>query len=231
MYLDGVVHNRKEWESMKERYDPADPRRKPRAWGQELIDHYNYATGPVGIRVDWGPGRGAKNGYAMGLELFLEKAITDPGLVKEMFDFWADFVIELAQSYVARCCIDFFYFVEDGMGYKNSSLVSPDMYRDLWTPAIRKVTDFLRGHGIDIIGYWSSGCLKPLIPVLLDVGVNLYFPLEVAAGMDALALRREYGKDILMIGNIARQALMDGPTAVEKEFYAKVPPLIESGGG
>ena len=85
-------------------------------------------------------------------------------------------------------------------------------------------------YGIDIIGHYSSGNQIPLIPVLLDIGVNLYAPLEVAAGMDAQALRNRFGKDILLLGNISRQALMDGPQAVEQEFYAKVPPMMASGG-
>lgn len=229
-YLAGSVSDRRDWEALKKRYDPTDPRRKPRSWGSELIDYYNTTSGPVGLRIDWGPGRGVKNGYTMGLERFLETLIDDPGLVKDMLDFWADFVIEVARDFVTQCRIDFAYFAEDGIGYKNSSLVSPKMYHRLWIPAMRKVTDFLNRHGIHLIGHYSSGNLLPLIPVLLDIGVNLYFPLEVAAGMDARELRRKFGKDILLIGNISRQALMDGPQAVEREFYAKVPPLVAQGG-
>jgi len=229
-YLKGVVHNRRDWEALKSRYDATDPRRKPRAWGPELIEYYNSATCPVGLRIAWGPGRGAKNGYTMGLERFMEVLIDDPGLIKDMFDFWADFVIEAAGDLVTHCKIDFAYLSEDGMGYKNGTLVSPKMYRELWLPGMRRVTDFLHTHGVDVIGHYTSGNQIPLIPVLLDIGVNLYAPLEVAAGMDAQTLRKRYGRDILLLGNISRQALMDGPEAVEKEFYAKVPPMMASGG-
>ncbi len=229
-YLDGVVHDRADWEALKRRYDPHDPRRKPRAWSDELIAHYNATSGPVGLRIDWGPGRGAKNGYTMGLERFLETLIDDPGLVKNMFDFWADFVIEASREFLSRCKVDFVYFAEDGMGYKNGTLVSPRMYRELWVPGMRKVTDFLHSYGIDVIAHYSSGNQTPIIPALLEIGVNLYFPLEVAAGMDAATLRRRFGKDILLIGNVSRQALMDGPTAVDREFYAKVPAMMRSGG-
>ena len=229
-YLDGVVHNRQEWNALTKRYNPHDPRRQSRAWGEELINHYNTTSNPVGLRIDWGPGRGAKNGYTMGMELFLETLITDPGLVADMFDFWADFVIEASRDLVTQCKIDFVFFAEDGIGYKNSTLVSPKMYRELWLPSMRRVTDFLHSHGIDIIAHYSSGNQIPIIPVLLDIGVNLYFPLEVAAGMDAPTLRKRFGKNILLIGNIARQALMDGTEAVEREFYAKVPPMMASGG-
>ena len=42
--------------------------------------------------------------------------------------------------------------------------------------------------------------------------------------------KQQFGRDILLIGNISRQALMDGPDAVEHEFAAKVPHLVEQGG-
>ena len=180
--------------------------------------------------VDWGPGRGPKNGYAMGLEPFLETVITDPGLVKDMFDFWADFVIATARDWFEHVHFDFVYFVEDGIGYKNSTLVSPAMYQALWIPALRKVVDFLHGYGVDLIAHYTSGDIGPLIPTLMDIGINMYFPLEVAAGMDAPALRKQYGRDIRLIGNIARQALMDGPAAIDEEFRRKVPPLMADGG-
>ena len=229
-YVGAVVENRQDWEALKQRYDPNDPRRLPRAWGPELIDYYNNVTSPVGLRIDWGPSRGVKNGYSMGLERFLEVLMDDPGLAKDMLDFWADFCIEASRDIVSQCQIDYAYFSEDGIGYRNSSLVSPKMYRQIWIPAMRKVVEFLQTHGVHIIGHYSSGNLLPLIPVLLDIGVNLYFPLEVAAGMDARELRKQYGRELLLIGNISRQALMDGPEAVKAEFAAKVPDLMAEGG-
>ena len=64
----------------------------------------------------------------------------------------------------------------------------------------------------------------------MKAGFNTFAPLEVAAGMDAIKLREEYGNRILLMGNISRQSLMDGPKAVEKEFYRKVPYLMKQGG-
>lgn len=229
-YIAGTVSTRADWEKLKERYRPDSPHRKPRSWGPELWDHYNSSSSPVGLGIVWGPGRGPKNGYCMGLEPFLEKVIDDPGLVKDMFDFWADFVIAAARDWLEHCHFDYVYFSEDGMGYKNSTLVSPRMYKELWIPGMRKVTDFFHSHGIDIIGYWTSGNIKPLISTLLDIGVNTHYALEVAAGMDVRELRKEFGRDLRLVGNLSRQALMDGPGAVEEEFYAKVPQLVAEGG-
>ena len=93
-----------------------------------------------------------------------------------------------------------------------------------------QLRDFLRSHGVQAIGHYTSGNITPLIPSFLEAGINLLGPLEVAADMDAVALRKEYGKDLLLMGNIGRAALMAGPKAVEEEFNAKVPWLMEQGG-
>lgn len=228
-YLAGSVHDRADWEEMKNRFDPSDPRRKPRAWSDELIEHYNSSDSPLGLRINWGPGRGIKNGYMLGMEAFLDKLTSQPELIADMFEFWADFVIETARDWLGRVRFDFAFLNEDGMGFKNSTMVSPETYRRLWSPPMRRVTDFLRAGGVEVIGYLTSGNIRPLIPVLLELGVNLHMPLECAAGLDARELRRQF-PELLMIGNISRQSLMDGPAAVEKEFRDKVPPLMESGG-
>ncbi len=229
-YLAGPVAGREDWRRMQKRFDPSDPRRLPRSWGSELFEFYNNFVGPVGMRIDWGPGRGIKNGYMMGHDRFLRTVVDEPGLLEEMFEFWADFVVELARPWVENVRFDFAFFNEDGMAYKNSTIVSPQTYRRIWGSYLRKVADFLRGRGIDVIGYNTSGNVRPLIPVLLELGVNMHQPLECAAGMDARQLRREYGRELLLIGNISRQALMDGPRAVEAEFAAKVPELMDAGG-
>lgn len=229
-YLAGPVAGRDGWQRMQERFDPADPRRKPRSWGPELFEHYNSSPGPVGMRIDWGPGRGIKNGCMMGHDRFLHTLIDEADLPADMFAFWADFVIEAARDWLDNVRFDFAWLSEDGMGFKNSTMVSPETYRRIWGPPLRKVSDFLRSHGVDVIGYHTSGNVRPLIPALLELGVNMHQPLECAAGLDARELRREYGRELLLIGNISRQALMDGPAAVEAEFNAKVPELMEAGG-
>ena len=229
-YLDGAVHNRDEWEDMKRRYDPSDIRRFPNGWTDELIDIYNRGGSPVALSSHWGAGRGPKNGYTLGLEKFLEILYDDPGFVHDIFDFWADFLIELWRPVVSKMKVDYAVLNEDGLAYKTASLIGPDAYRNFWMPYVKRVIDFLKGHGIRIFSFYTSGNIEPLIPVLLETGFNLFGPLEVASGMDVRRLKAEYGRDILLYGNISRQALMDGGDSVEKEVAAKIAVLEEYGG-
>ena len=53
--------------------------------------------------------------------------------------------------------------------------------------------------------------------------------LEVAAGEDALALKKRYGKDIVLVGNVDKRALIRGEAEIDREV-AKVRALLAQGG-
>jgi uroporphyrinogen decarboxylase len=48
--------------------------------------------------------------------------------------------------------------------------------------------------------------------------------------MDPLAVRKQYGHDLLLIGGIDKRVLAQDKRAIEAELYAKLPPLLEDGG-
>ena len=53
--------------------------------------------------------------------------------------------------------------------------------------------------------------------------------MEVASGMDALAVRKKFGKDLMMIGNIDKRKLAAGKNEIDEEVL-KVKELIKDGG-
>ena len=97
-------------------------------------------------------------------------------------------------------------------------------------PRYKKITDLLRSYGVDVIYLDSDGNVEQLIPLWLEVGINFLWPFEVAAGNDAVALRKKYGKDLIIGGTIDKRALIKGKEAIREEVMSKVPFLLESGG-
>ncbi len=229
-YTEFPVKDRDDWEDMRRRYDPHDIRRYPKSWGKEFVDYCSEAEKPVGLGFVWGPGRGPMGGYGMGVERFLSTFAKDPDWIHDIFCSYADFVIELTRPIVREIKLDYVSVMEDGIAYANGPLVSPSIYREFYLPYVKKVLTFFRSHGVKIIGEYTSGDFEPLIPLFMEAGYNLLWPLESAAGMDAVKLRERYGERLLLMGNIGREALMDGKRAVEKEFNSKVPHLAEQGG-
>jgi len=97
-------------------------------------------------------------------------------------------------------------------------------------PRYKQVTDFLHSQGVDIIHIDSDGNVNELIPIWLEVGINFPWPLEVAAGVDPIALRKKYGKDIILGGGIDKRTFLKGKEAIHEEVMSKVPFLAETGG-
>ncbi len=116
------------------------------------------------------------------------------------------------------------------MAYKSGPLISPAMVRKFMMPRYRKITDLLHSYGVDVINIESDGNLNELIPLWLESGINYVSPLEVAAHNDAGALRKKYGKDLILSGNIDKRALIKGKEAIREEVMSKVPFLLEQGG-
>ena len=124
--------------------------------------------------------------------------------------------------------IDAFIIWED-MGYERVRWYLRRMARQFMLPRYRKVVDFLRGRGVKYIGLDSDGQIDPLIPVWLDAGLNCLYPFEVQAGMDVLAVRKKYGKELRLWGGVDKRALASGPEAIDAEL-ARLHPLMREGG-
>jgi uroporphyrinogen decarboxylase len=135
----------------------------------------------------------------------------------------------VARRVVKDLRVDFVRFWED-MAYKSGPLISPEMFRKFMIPRYKAITDFLHSNGIDIIHVDSDGNIEELIPDWLKVGVNFPWPLEVAAGMDAVALRKKYGKALIMSGNIDKRSFLKGKETLREEVMSKVPFLCKTGG-
>lgn len=228
-YLDWPVKTLDDWRKLKPRFDPADPRRYPINWGDELIEYYKTVDHPIGLMIC---GFYYFGRQLMGTIGFLTAFYKNPELIHEMMDFWADFLIESNKEAVETLKSDGLDYVGiwEDLAYRHGPLVSPRLSREFILPNYKKLTNFLRHNGIDVILVDTDGNPSALIPLLLEGGVNGLYPLEVAAGMDAVALRKEYGKRLLLIGNIDKRALFKGKSAIEKEVESKLPYLKERGG-
>ena len=115
------------------------------------------------------------------------------------------------------------------MAYKTASLINPRLYRKLFFKYYRRIVDILRGAGIDILSLDSDGNVEELIPVWLDCGINYIWPMEVAAGMDVVQLRKRFGKELLLGGGMDKRVLATSKTAIREMVDDKIH-LMQEGG-
>jgi len=97
------------------------------------------------------------------------------------------------------------------------------------TPRYRRITDLLYGHGVALIGLDSDGNTEELLPIWIDCGINAHFPIEIAAGMDPIRLRKQYGRNLIIIGGTDKRNLAKGKNEIDQEV-AKSRELLKDGG-
>jgi uroporphyrinogen decarboxylase len=225
MYLDHPVKDRDSWKEYKQRLDPTTPERSPADWAA-YVHKMNSRDYPVVLSV------GSFFGFLrewMGMERLLLTFYDDPDLIEDMMDTMLHLELEIIKRTVKDIQVDQASFWED-MCYKTGPLISPAMFRKYMVPRYKQITELLRSHGIDIIFVDSDGNVTELLPLWLESGINYIWPLEVAAGNDAVALRKQYGKDLILGGAIDKRALLKGEQAIREEVFSKVPYLLEEGG-
>ena len=154
----------------------------------------------------------------------------EPELVKEMVDVTSDLYIATLEMMLKEGFLFDGAWVWNDMGYRNSSLFSPAMYRDLIAPADAKRNAWCHEHGLQTILH-SCGCVKGLIPSLIEGGFDCLQPLEVKAGMDLRELKPRYGGRIAFFGGINTMAMEDPQDEkIEEEIRVKFAAAKPGGG-
>ena len=225
-HVDHPVKTRRDWETYKQLFQASSPGRLSADWADTVVPRLNASSDPVGVCL-W-PFFFRLGFYSMGMERFLSAFHEEPDLIHDMFDHWGRFTLDLLGQALGSVRLDFALFAEDLAG-KNGPLISPDMYRDFWRPHQQPIVRLLQAHRVPLICQWTAGQFDVLIPELMEQGFNCTWPLEVMAGMDAPALRRRFGRSLRLAGNIAKEAVIAGPAAIDREI-ARLTPLARAGG-
>ncbi|NIA16774.1 MAG: hypothetical protein GWO86_00320, partial [Planctomycetes bacterium] len=74
--------------------------------------------------------------------------------------------------------------------------------------------------------------VEPLVPGLIEAGMDCLQAMEVKAGMDLPALFERFGDRIAFYGGIdVRTLISNDRIQIEKELLKKIPPVVNNGGG
>ncbi len=154
----------------------------------------------------------------------------DPDWVRDMAMTYARLTVALQEILFAEeGWPDGIWYYED-MGFKHRPFMSPAMYREIIQPAHALTIGFAKTHHLPVILH-SCGYVAPLVPGLMEVGIDCLQVIEVKAGMDLLKLYRDYGDRLSFMGGIDVRALYTNDRAViDAELEAKIPTVKQGFG-
>jgi len=224
-WLRHPLETRDDWENkIKPRLNPDSPERYPADW-EEKVKAWKQRDYSLTLRS------GSIFGWLrnwMGLERICLTLHDDPEWIQEMMDYMAGFCTACIERALEDVDLDYVLLWED-MAYKTAPMISTAMFRQFMLAPYKRLTGFIRDRGVDLIFVDSDGHSEPLIPLWLEGGVNGFYPIERAAGMDAVHLRERFGRELRLVGGVDKRAMIAGPDAIDAELV-RLTPLLKEGG-
>ncbi len=166
--------------------------------------------------------------HMVGTETLLVAMLEDPDWVSDMFNTYLDMNIALFDMiWEAGYRFDSIFWYDD-MGYKNTPFFSNQLYRELLQPVHKRAVQWAKDHGL-YAHLHSCGDIMPLIPDVLETGVDALNPIEIKAGMDIRRLKEEYGDRLVLHGGVNAMLMPDAEKTVAME--QELLPLLKEKGG
>jgi len=169
----------------------------------------------------------------------IDQFFMDLGLDDKFAGYLLDKVVDIKLAYWEKALKKLEGLVDvviesDDLGAQNRLMISPRMYRKLIKPRHKKILDFIHTHTGAKVFFHSCGAIRPLIPDLIEIGVDILNPVQFnAAGMDAKSLKDEFGRDIVFWGGgVDTQSVLGStsPAMVKANVRQQVEALAEGGG-
>jgi hypothetical protein len=212
------------WLAVKDRYTFSESRFAP-GWdsrAREARDRRDLIVAHI-------PGGFDEPRQLMGEEELCVAYYTQPDLVHDMMQTMAQTAARILERVVAQVPVDVLSVHEDLAG-KSGPLVGPNQIREFIAPYYRAAWDVVAACGAQIFQQDSDGNVNPVIEAFMEAGVNCMYPMEPAAGMDMVQVRKTFGRDLRMIGGIDKHVLRQDKNAIRRELEYKLQPMMREGG-
>jgi uroporphyrinogen decarboxylase len=213
------------WREAKARMTPS----RDRVNWEHLDQNYRrWREEGYWVQANFWFGFDVAHSWMIGTERVLMAMRTDPEWLVEIFNHYLDLCIAQFQMvWDEGYRFDSIGWPDD-MGYKYHQFFSVGMYRELLKPVHRRAVEWAHAKGLKAHMH-SCGDIRPMIPELVDIGLDGLNPLEVKAGMDPVAIKREFGDKLLLQGGI-NALLYNDMEALEAQVREVVPKMKENGG-
>lgn len=173
----------------------------------------------------------ASMAHLRGMENFLLDCYDDPAWAGSLLDGLADYYIQLGTHAVNKG-VDIVR-IGDDIGTQTGMLMPPELWRELVKPRMmRMIKTFKKLNPELVILYHSCGDFKPVIPDLIDMGVEFLSTMQPVGSMDPVQIKKEFGSQVAFKGGLDTQQLLPNgtPEAVRKGVKNVIKAYAPGGG-
>lgn len=168
--------------------------------------------------------------YMRGMENLMTDMMLEDPIAEVLLDRVTDLSVLRAESY-ARSGADVL-FLGDDIGMQHSIMMSEELYCTWLKPRLAKVIKAARAINPDIIVFYHScGFVTPMIPHLIDAGIDVLDPVQPEC-MDFAEIHGKFGDRLSFHGTIGTQTTMPfgTPDDVRREVFKNLEIAGDRGG-
>lgn len=189
-----------------------------------LLDFYKRNTdfflmcqinGPVS-GLDW----------CLGMEDYMCYCMTDPDLVAELADKIMEFEFGRAKLFLERGADAI--LIGDDIAFNTGLLLPPETMRKVAYPFYRKTIRKIKTYKDVPVILHSDGYLYEAIPDIIACGFDAIQSIQPSAGMDIGKIKKEYGDQLCLIGNVDLNYLL--PFGTPEDVDKEVKELVQKAG-
>ena len=246
-WIEYAIKNRDDWHKVRDRLDPHAPQRTRPLTEDEVTPHLgpdSYGWHPPGgshwkdsvesCRTTDVPTRLVTTGIywairdLVGMENLSVMFYDEPDLAREMFDYWAWFLMEILDEPLQQLDVDIVMLNED-MAYKKQSMMSPPLMREFLLPNYRKLHAFFKERGVQALVMDSDGYNNQILDVLYPEALDGIQPIEIAAHNDPEQILTDF-PGIHIHGGIDKRELRFGRDQLRAEVVKRYATARRHGG-
>lgn len=156
--------------------------------------------------------------YIRGMEPLMMDMMCDEEMAEAILDRVTEMSIQRARLY-AEAGVDILYLGDD-VGMQQSLMMSEELYVTWLKPRLKRVIDAAKAINPNIIVFYHScGYVEPLIPHLIEAGIDVLNPIQPEC-MDFGEIFEKYGDQVAFHGTVGTQSVM--PFGTPEEVKAVV---------
>lgn len=163
-----------------------------------------------------------------------EQFFMDIAYHDEWFEVFLDYLVEasiidlrIAVEAGADIC-----GIGDDLGSQRGLLISPDCWRSVFKPRLKKIIDSVRNKSRETAFFLhSDGDIRDIIPDLIEIGIDILNPIQPEV-MDPAEIKNLYGRDLVFWGGISVQQTLPfgNPEEVADEVRLRMESIGRDGG-
>ncbi|MEI6050330.1 MAG: uroporphyrinogen decarboxylase family protein [Bacteroidota bacterium] len=221
------INDKVSWEKLKdERLNLKNIKELFPANWDELVKGYRNRDYPLALG-GYPQGFFGTPAHLIGYERLFLWYCLEPELMHDIMNTFTNIWLALFEEVLSQVEIDHWHIWED-ISFGKGSMISIDMVKEFMCPYIKKIADFLKTKGVNIILLDTDGDCSELIQVFMDAGVTGMYPFETHSGMDIVKVRKQYPK-LQMLGGISKSEITKGKKRID-EILIPVDQVLKTGG-